>query len=153
MRTFLKGSYATFLTSTNGWVQSRIIDIKNDSVLFREVIVRQVATPWGVPNLDTIATPLVSIHYSDIIGVPRGKESFSYIKNGTLPMIGGAGYILLNLVNGAYLNFSPFSKQNLPGVAVATGVFAAGFLLNKLHKPYIKFDKKYSLEYIRANLK
>ena len=63
-------------------------------------------------------------------------------------MIGGAGYLLLNLVNGAYLNDPPFGKDNLPGMAAATGVFAGGFIMSKLHKPIIRVGKKYSIHYV-----
>lgn len=153
IKSFLKGAYVKFFVTNGEYIESYITDIRNDSMYFKQIIVRQIGTPWGVPNLDTVATPIRSITYNEIDGIPRLNESFSYIKNGTLPMIGGGGYILLNLVNGAYLRDAPFGKKNLPGMAIATGVFSVGLLMNKLHKPFIKIGKKYSLEYIRINSK
>lgn len=147
-KTFLKGTYTSFFTTEGEYIQGRILDIRNDSLFFREIIIRQVPTQWGVTRLDTVATPVRSIHYQNIRAIPRQDHSFSYIKNGTLLMIGGGGYILLNLVNGAYLHDPPFSKKNLPGMATATGVLAAGFVMSKLHKPSLRIEKKYTIHYI-----
>lgn len=150
-KSFFKGAYATFQINKNEWIASRIADIKNDSIFFREVMVRQVATPWGVPKLDTMTTSLRKIHYHDITAVPRRNESFTFIKDGTLLMMGGGGYMLLNIVNGSYLHYAILGKENLPGLLVATGVFGTGLLLKKLRKPYLLTGKKYRVEYIRMN--
>ena len=89
------------------------------------------------------------VHYNDIVAIPKKHESFSYIKNGTLFMIGGGGYILLNVVNSAYLHYAVFGKKNLPGILAATGTFGAGYLLKKLHKRYITIGNRYSVEYVK----
>ncbi len=150
IRTFFSGSYARFQLLGGEWFNGRIVHIQNDSLFFREVIVQQVPTPWGVTRLDTMTTSVRKVHYNDIIAVPRRKESFTYIKNGSLLMIGGGGFIALNLVNSAHQHYAPFGKDNLQGMLTAAGAFAAGKTMHKLHKPYHTMGKKYKVRYIKA---
>lgn len=145
---FYKGAHVRFFTTDGAFVEAFVADIRDDSLFFKPIILRRVGTPWGVTNIDTVATSVKGISYKEVGALPRKNKSFSYIKNGTLLMIGGAGYLLLNLVNGAYLHDPPFGKENLPGMAAATGVFATGFLQSKLHKPIIQMGKKYTVHYI-----
>ena len=150
IRTFFNGSIARFRTVSGEWFDGKIVQIMNDSLFFREVIIQQVPTPWGVPRLDTMTTYVRKVHYKDISAIPRRAESFSYIKNGSLLKIIGVGYIGLNLVNSAYQHYAPFGKENLPGLLTATGVFAVGKTMQKLHKPYLAIGKKYAVRYIKA---
>jgi hypothetical protein len=150
IRTFFNGSVMRFSTVNGEWFDGRVVDIKNDSLFFREVVVRQVPTPWGVSRLDTMTTYIRKVHYSDIAAIPRRSESFGYIKNGTLLMIGGAGYMALNTVNSAYQHYPLFGRDNLPGLIAAAGVFAIGKTMHKLHKPYLVIGKKYTVRYIKA---
>jgi hypothetical protein len=151
IRTFLKGSLIRFITKAGEPIESKILDIRHDSLFFKEVILQRVGTPWGVGRLDTVATPIRQIHYTEIGAVPRKNEAFSYIKNGSLLMIGSGGYIILNVINGAYMHYPPLGKKNRPGLLAAASVFAVGFLQSKLHKPYLEIGKKYSVEYIKLN--
>jgi hypothetical protein len=145
--TFMKGAPARFYTSGE-YIESRVMDIRDDSLFFKQIIIRQVPTAWGVYQLDTVATPVRSIHFKDITAIPRKHQAFSYIRNGSIFMIGGAGYILLNVVNGAYLHDPPFGSRNLPSMLAATGVLATGFIMNRLHKPVLQFGKKYTIHYV-----
>ena len=150
VKTFFRGSMAQFRTVAGGWYNGRIENISNDSIFFREVIVQQVPTPWGVTRLDTMTTFVRKIHYQDIVAIPRSKESFGYIRNGTLFMIGGAGYIGINIVNSAYQKYPPFGRENRPSLLQAAGVFAVGKLLQKTYKKQYIIGKKYNLRYIKA---
>ncbi|MDB5192580.1 MAG: hypothetical protein JWQ96_2143 [Segetibacter sp.] len=148
IKLLMPGSLAVFQTVDGNWYNSRIEQVANDSIFFKEVIVRQVPTPWGVSKLDTMTTYLRGISYKDITAIPRHKNSFGFIRNGTLFILAGGGYIVLNLINAAYLKYPPFGNDNLPGLLTATGIFATGYVLNKLHKPYLKIEKKYRVEYV-----
>ncbi len=150
VRTFFIGSLAQFQTNTGEWFNGRIVNIKNDSLFFREVIVRQVPTPWGVTRLDTMTTFTRKIHFSEIVAVPRKAQSFGYIKNGSLFMIGGGGFIGLNLINSIQQRYPPFGKDNLPNLLIAGGVFALGKTMQKLHRPFLTMGKKYKVVYIKA---
>jgi hypothetical protein len=149
VKTFMKGLTATFRTTTGDWVNATIHDLKNDSIFFKDIIVRQVATQWGVPRMDTMATIIRGMHYQDIAAVPKRRESFSFIRNGTLFMIGGAGYVGLNVINSAILKYPVFDKENLPGLAAGAGIFGVGKLMQKLHKDIITVGKKYTIHYIK----
>lgn len=149
IKTFMKGLYTTFKTSTGYWVNAYISDIKNDSVYFKEVIVRQVPTQWGVSRLDTMATIITGLHYLDIVAIPKKRAPFSFIKNGTLFMAAGGGYVALNIVNSAILHYPIFSKQNTPALLTGIAVFGIGKLMHKLHKNVISVGKTYSIHYIK----
>ncbi len=152
IKTLLSGSYQTILLAGGRWVSIKILDIKKDSIFFKEIAVRRLGTPWGVGRLDTLATPVEAVYYKDIVGIPKIKSGFEYLKNGTLPMVAGSGYILLNVINSAYLNFSPFSKKNLPGVLIAGGAIGLGFLQHKKYQKFISFGKRYTLQYVKASI-
>ncbi len=149
-KTIFTGSFVQFQAAGGEWFDGRIIAIKNDTLFFKEVIVRQVGTPWGVTRLDTISTFTRKLFYKDIIALPRKAASFNYIKNGTLFMIIGAGYATLNLVNSSYGHYAPFAKDNRGNLIAAAGVFGLGKLLHSLRKPYLLVGKKYTLKYIKA---
>lgn len=150
VKTFFTGSNARFKTISGQWFDGNIIDIRNDSLFFREVIVQQVPTPWGVPRLDTMTTFVRRIYYKDIIAIPKRSESFTYIKNGVLLMVLGGGYAGLNIINSGYQHYAPFGKDNLPNLLTAAGVFGVGKLMQKRHKPYVQIGGKYSMRYIKG---
>jgi hypothetical protein len=149
IKTFMKGLYASFKTTSGNWVNAYIYDLRNDSIFFKDVIVRQMPTQWGVYRMDTMATVIRGLHYEEIASIPKRNESFSFIKNGTLFMIGGAGYVGLNVVNSAILKYPVLDKRNIPGLVAGAGVFGIGKLMQKLHKNIITVGKKYTLHYIK----
>jgi hypothetical protein len=144
------GSMANYQTADGEWFNARIERIGSDSIFFREVMVRQVGTPWGVAKLDTMTTYIRRIYYKDITAIPRQRDGFGFAKNGALFMLAGGGYTALNLINSGYLKYAPFGSENLPQLLTGTGIFATGYLLNRLHKPYLQMGKKYHVEYIHS---
>ena len=65
-------------------------------------------------------------------------------------MVGSVGYILLNVINGAYLHYSLTSRRNLEGLATAVVIFVKGKFMHKLHKPFLAIGKKYTVGYIKG---
>jgi hypothetical protein len=61
-------------------------------------------------------------------------------------MIGGTGYLLLHIVNAAYL------KEPVIGstVAIAGGIAVGGFLMNKFRKRKYEIGRGYDLKYIKT---
>jgi hypothetical protein len=149
VKTFMKGLYATFRTTGGEFINAQIYDLKNDSIYFKEIIVRQVPTQWGVSRMDTMATVYRGLHYTEIASVPKRKQSFSYLRNGTLLMIGGAGYVGLNVVNSAIVKYPLFSKENAPRLIGGAAAFAVGKLMQKLYKSEIKIGRKNTLHYLK----
>ncbi|TDH23251.1 hypothetical protein EXU57_17405 [Segetibacter sp. 3557_3] len=149
VKSFFSGAEVSFQMNNGEWFQGKIANIKNDSLFFRQQIVRQVPTPWGVPRLDTMTTGVRRVYFKDIRAIPKKHESFSYVKDGTVFIMAGAGYLLLNVINSAYLHYAVFGDDNLPKVLGATGVLATGLALKKLHKDYIVLGRKYAIDYIK----
>lgn len=145
---YMKGSPISFATKDGHWQSGIIEDIKKDSIFYKELIVRQIPTQWGVTRLDTTISFMYKIHFNDIEGFPRVKESFGFVKNGNLFMIGAAGYTALNLINAGYLRYAPLGTDNRGNLITAAGVFGVGFLLHKLHRPLLYLGKKYTLHYV-----
>lgn len=120
--------------------------VKNDSLFVREYDVRPVPNPWGTYTIDTLGSQVIGFHYRDIETVKFSKkESFSFIKDGTIFMVGGIGYAILNVINGKYLKESITGEENRKSLAIALGVAGAGFLMNRLHAK--KRDRRYKIIY------
>ena len=66
---------------------------------------------------------------------------------GRILIIGGTGYALLNVINGAYLHESVTSSKNLTSLGIAAGAVGTGILINYL----TKHSRKYHVEYIHMN--
>ncbi|WP_207497161.1 hypothetical protein [Aridibaculum aurantiacum] len=147
LKTFFKGSVATFITSSGEYVATQITNIKSDSIFFRELVVRQVPTQLGVTRMDTVATVLRSIHFKEIAGIPKPRK-FNTLSVGNLLVLGGGGFLAVNLVNSLYINYSPFAQDNLRNILPAAGALAAGITINKLRKDFYMVGKKYSTHYI-----
>ncbi|HZG24846.1 MAG TPA: hypothetical protein VEZ17_09720, partial [Chitinophagaceae bacterium] len=65
---------------------------------------------------------------------------------GSLLMIGGIGYAVLNVINGKYLKESITGKENRKSLGTALGVAGAGYLMNRVNK---LAKKRYIIEYVR----
>lgn len=133
----LKNIYAgsqVLLHLQNGqYVQGPVQVVKNDSLFLIVYDVRFYPTPWGTYVRDTISTLINSYHYKDIQRVHLHKQQgFIKRKAGPILMIGGAGYLVLNILNGAIFDLPITDKQNLRRIGTAGGAFGLGYLLHKL---------------------
>ena len=79
------------------------------------------------------------------------RQSFRFLKYGTIFIVGGLGYVALNLINGAYLHESVSNKENMKKLGIAVGVAGGGFLLQYLQIRSERNIKKYRIDYIRMN--
>ena len=149
IKTFFPGTFISFTTVDNHHVEGTIDKINHDSIFMKMYNVQAVPTQFGVTTIDTLGYFDVMLHYKDIrmIDLPR-SASFGFIKNGTLFMIGGVGYAILNVVNGGILNESVSGKKNLGKLGIALGVAGTGLLLNRLHAHAQKKGNKYKIIYV-----
>jgi hypothetical protein len=153
VKSFFPGSLITLETITGNGFSGPITEIRNDSVFIRRYDVRAVPNYWGTRSIDTLGSFVVSVHYKEIAEiVVEKRESFGFIKNGTIFIIGGAGYIFLNLVNGKYKKEPISSSENAKKLGIAAAVMATGVLLNVLHRRNNKFSRKYVIQYIRMHI-
>ena len=71
------------------------------------------------------------------------------MRNGSIFMIGGAGYALLNVINGAYLNQPITDPDNLRSLGIALGVAGGGYILNRIYKKKERTGNKYKIIYVK----
>jgi len=150
IKTFFPGLPITLEMVNSAWVDGYITAIRNDSVFVKEYDIRSVPTIWGVNMLDTAGSFIVAVYHKDIkrIIVNNRPPAFSYMTDGTILMIGGIGYALLNVVNGAYLHEPITSKENIKSLGIALGMAGAGFALKKITK---NAHRKQYIEYVRMS--
>jgi hypothetical protein len=150
LKSYFPGVPIIFETFDKRFFEGYITAIQNDSVFIKVYDVRTVGTIWGVTKLDTAGSFIAGVHYKEINKVyfDTKRKPFSFITDGTLFMIGGGGYALLNVINGAYLKESISSSKNLGKLGIAAGVFATGFIMHKIRA---SGRKNYHVEYIHMN--
>lgn len=149
LASYFPGSLIACETVYKDYLSGIVKAVRNDSVFIQQYDIRAVPNQWGVASVDTLGSNVTGIHYKDIEHVVLQKrESFGFIKNGTIFIIGGVGYALLNLINGKYLKQSITGTRNLKSLRIALGVAGAGLLLNRVHAFKAHNYKRYRIEYI-----
>jgi hypothetical protein len=63
-------------------------------------------------------------------------------------MIGGAGFLALNILNGTLYNQPITDKRNMRSLGIATGAFGLGFLINKLFSSDGFNKKRHHIVYV-----
>ena len=153
LKTYFPGTFISAATYTGFTLNGIIKEIKNDSVFIEQQEVRQVPTQFGVPALDTLVYT-IRLHYTEIrafsyaINRPGGSRGSS---GGLLPSVmvaGGAGFIVLELVNTAYRGESLSDGNKLTLIAIAAGVAATGLLWKHLKKRSSDAGNKYKVIYV-----
>lgn len=150
IRQFFVGNNIDFYTTEHMGVSAVIDSIKRDSLFLSQHDIRMMPTAIGTFAADTLAVYQLRFSIKNIYSFPATPRKFSFLTNGTLLMIGGGGYLLLNIINTIREGDPVFGEDNLPSVIGGTAAFAAGFLLNRLHasKAEYKLGKKYKLKYL-----
>ena len=143
LQTWFKGDYLYAQLKNGQWIDAEIYKIQDDSLYLRPFTVRTYF-------VDTTFYGLMTIHINYLMAFPREDKGFSYVKNGTIFIIGGGGYLLLNVINTLSNNEPVFGSDNLPNVAIATAVLALGVALRLTHKSTYIVGKKYHIEYISS---
>lgn len=150
LTTYFPGSPITCETTFGYFINGIVEAVRSDSVFVQQYAIQIAPTQFGVNSIDTLGSYIVGIHYKeiDVVTLSR-RESFGYVKNGSIFIIGGLGYALLNLVNGKYLKESITSQENIKSLGIALGVAGAGYLINRLHISNNRNGKKYQVQYVR----
>lgn len=150
IETWFAGQNIRLQLKNEQWIDGFISRIQNDSLYLRPFVTQVLPNRWGMPYVDTTFYGMMNIAVTDIRAFPKTDESFSYIKNGFIFQVGAAGYLALNLINTLSDNEPFFGEDNLPNVVIAAGVFAAGTVMQVLHKSTYVLGKKYRVEYISS---
>ena len=104
--------------------------------------------PFVLADLYAMPKPGVLVDYGGPDGYhidwSGGHVHWYWIKSGWIFRVGGAGYVLLDIVNGLLRNDLAFSVGWIYGAAV----FGLGVLLKHVYKPYYVLGKRYHFETI-----
>lgn len=146
IKSYFSGIPITFGDKTGQVVQGVIKRVYNDSIYIQQYDIRRAATMWGTQVQDTVGTYFIKFHPNEIVWIAKPKRMLESIRNGSAFMIGGAGYAVLHVLNAAYLG----QPVLWPNMAVAGGVAATGYLMNKLRSNRYMIGKKYKLIYINT---
>lgn len=148
IQSWVKDDFIHFQYVTTQWINGKIKRIANDSIFVNCYITRQVPNQFGFPTIDTSWYGLMSIHVSEIIGMPGNRYKSGMFTSGSLLKIGSAGYVFLNLFNSLKNGEAVFASPNLRNIGIAAGIFLLGHLQSLKYKSYIRMGKKYSIQII-----
>jgi hypothetical protein len=152
VKSFFPGSQIAIQTVYGNYFNGIVSEVKNDTIFIRQYDVRAIPNAWGVYTVDTLGSFVAGTHYHDIRRVLfERKESFRYIKNGNIFIIGGIGYAALNLINGKYLKQPITSRDNIRNLGIASAVAGTGIIIKFIYNEANRFERKYRIEYIRMN--
>ncbi|MBC6492856.1 hypothetical protein ACFSQD_17120 [Flavihumibacter stibioxidans] len=147
---YFKGSRIDFQHVNGQRIDGYVEAVRNDSVFVRQWQIMTFMTNLGTTRVDTVGYFIHGLHYQEIFSIfPDRKESWRFVKNGSIFMIGGAGYILLNVVNGIYREEPLDDPENLRSMGIAAGVAAGGFVLNRIYRNKVRKGKHYKIVYIK----
>jgi hypothetical protein len=150
IRTFTKGSFMTFIDPAAQWVEGTVQDIRNDSVFISRLDVRTYRTQAGGQVADTIGAWISGYHYRELVKIRIHDRRGSLLNlAGSALIIGGAGYAVLNLVNGAYLEEPINDPENLRSLGIALGMAGLGVAIKKLFPPNNFTRPRHQVLYIR----
>lgn len=146
VKSFFSGIPISFSDKTGQQYSGTIKKVASDSIFIQQYDIRRAATMWGTQVQDTVSSFLLKFHTNEIVWIAKPRSSLELFRNGTLLMLGGAGYSILHLINAAYLK-EPVLWSNL---AISGVAIAGGYLLRKLRRNRYTIGKKYKLVYINA---
>ncbi|MBC7827755.1 MAG: hypothetical protein H7122_08420 [Chitinophagaceae bacterium] len=157
LKAYFPGTFISASTYTGFNLSGIIKQIRNDSVFIEQHEVRQVPTQFGVPALDTIIHT-IRLHYQEIRAFNYTSSSARQRNSGgglirNIMIVGGTGFIVLELVNTIYRGESLSDGNKLTVLAIAAGVAATGLLWQHLQKRNTNSVKKYKVIYVNMSSK
>jgi hypothetical protein len=144
---YYTGNTMQFYTTESMPVSGVVDRITADSIYLYQYQIRRMQRADGAVIFDTTGRFPLSFSIANIGSFPAGRQKGkNLLTNGTLLMIGGAGYLVVNMVNTVREGDPPFGEDNLSNVLIATGAVATGFLLKKSWPSRWYIGKKYKLQ-------
>jgi hypothetical protein len=141
----------TFYTTDGMPVSGKINCIKNDSIYLVNYQVRRVQTAEGGIRMDTTGKYRLNFSIANIGSFPAGRQpGKNIVTDGTLLVLAGAGYLVLNIINTTREGDPPFGSENLPNVLAASGAVITGFLLKKAWRKRWVIGKKFNLKLLKS---
>ncbi|ANH82495.1 hypothetical protein A8C56_17315 [Niabella ginsenosidivorans] len=148
---YYPGMQINFITADGIQYEGPIDHIKNDSIFVQFFQVLKRPTIWGTYIPDTIKNYTIPYYYKDIknIVTSRTLKRRGYLNTlGAILKIGGGGYAILSIVNSLGRKEAPFAGQNGTNLAIAAGVFGAGYYMGQKFKSFNKISKRSKIVYV-----
>jgi hypothetical protein len=158
---FVSGSYIAFQGLNHEWFAGHIARIQNDSFYLKpQKIV------YSFMRADTLYSDILPFALNDVKAMPKegvqvdyingdfrittsaGHMHFYWVKNGWIFQVAGAGYILLNTINGLIQQNFSFAGAKY---GIAAAVFLFGEILHLTYKITLPIGKKYAMQYVKVN--
>jgi len=142
---FFQGSGISFIIKDGGQVSGTIDSLLRDSIFLT------MQSEHMAPNMFGTYTPVKGPAYQmafaigDIAGFPIQHRKWGLISSGTLFMIGGGAYLVLNVVNTLAEKEPLFGEDNLPRIIGALSAVTLGVILRLTQRKSIKVGGKYQL--------
>jgi hypothetical protein len=148
---YFSGNGIAFSTKDGMPVNGIITRITRDSIFLINYNVRRIQRADGGVVFDTAGRYKLMFSLENIGSFPVYKQKGKNIlTDGTLLMLAGAGYLVLNIFNTTRQGDPPFGEENLPTVLWASGAMASGFILKKVWPKKMVIGKKHSLKIIEG---
>ena len=144
IKSYFPGIPITFADQGNRWRSGIVRKIQRDTLFLQQYDVRMAYNQWGGYVPDTITAYLIKFHINEIKWIRKPAAKFEFVRNGNIFIIGGTAYLILHLINSAYL------KEPVVGstVAIAGGIALGGMLMHVARKQRYNIGRKYSLKYV-----
>lgn len=155
LKTYYTGAFISAETYDGFRINGIITAVRNDSVIFQQTMTSLVPTQLG-QKIDTIRYSMSVYVYQikkfNMEGYTPSmrKKGFSVITIPKLMIVGGVGFLGLELVNTIYRKESLTDGNKLGTLAIAVAVAGGGFLWNWVDKKRNQVGGKYKMVYVRA---
>jgi hypothetical protein len=144
---YYKGNPMFFYTKESMPVTGVVDKITPDSIYLFQYQIRRMQRADGAMVFDTTGRFPLAFSIANIGSFPAGQQKGkNLLTEGTLLMLAGGGYLVLNIFNTTRQGDPPFGEENLSNVLIAAGAVAAGFLLKKSWPSRWYIGKKYKLQ-------
>jgi hypothetical protein len=147
IRSFSVGDYVNFQFSNQQWLTGYVSAIKEDTIQINQFALQRVMTMFGTYGEDTLRLGKMVLHINEIIAFSKDRGHYnSVVTNGSALQVGGAGYVLLNIINSLINNDPILEQRNIPKIISGAVAVVAGRLLRKANPNYRPIGKRFSLE-------
>lgn len=144
---YFSGNPMFFYTKESMPVTGLVDRITSDSIYLFQYQIRRMQRADGSVVFDTSGKFQLAFSLANIGSFPAGKQKGkNLLTDGTLLVLAGGGYLILNIFNTTRQGDPPFGEENLPNVLMAGGAMVTGLLLKKSWPSRWYIGKKYSLK-------
>jgi hypothetical protein len=147
---FFAGAPISFISKDGKQVSGTIDSLVRDSIFMTSQTEHMAPNMFG--GYSPVKGPAYQMQYAitDISGFPIKHRKWGLITSGTLFIVGGSAYLVLNIVNTLREKQPLFGSDNLPRIVGGLSAVTLGLILRYTQRTSIVLGKKYQLIYLPA---